>query len=116
MAVIGVVPDFWPRHRFLCVVEQQTINAARKEAKAVEPCGGFCFAKIWKGFILIIAKKKREKGVPEMSMAEVIALLQQENERLRRENEILLLTVKQIRETVNRLLERYVLNEGAEQI
>ncbi|HIX52309.1 MAG TPA: hypothetical protein IAA28_05850 [Candidatus Lachnoclostridium stercoripullorum] len=49
-------------------------------------------------------------------MAEVIALLQQENERLRRENEILLLTVKQIRETVNRLLERYVLNEGAEQI
>ena len=51
-----------------------------------------------------------------MSMAEVIALLQQENERLRRENEILLLTVKQIRETVNRLLERYVLNEGAEQI
>ena len=51
-----------------------------------------------------------------MSMAEVIALLQQDNERLRRENEILLLTVKQIRETVNRLLERYVLNEGAEQI
>ena len=51
-----------------------------------------------------------------MSMAEVIALLEQENERLRRENEILLLTVKQIRETVNRLLERYVLNEGAEQI
>ena len=51
-----------------------------------------------------------------MSMAGVIALLQQENERLRRENEILLLTVKQIRETVNRLLERYVLNEGAEQI
>ena len=51
-----------------------------------------------------------------MTMAEVIALLQQENERLRRENEILLLTVKQIRETVNRLLERYVLNEGAEQI
>ena len=51
-----------------------------------------------------------------MSMAEVIALLQQENERLRRENEILLLTVKQIRETVNRLLERYVLNEGAEQL
>lgn len=51
-----------------------------------------------------------------MSMAEVVALLQQENERLRRENEILLLTVKQIRETVNRLLERYVLNEGAEQI
>ena len=51
-----------------------------------------------------------------MSMAEVIALLQQENERLRRENEILLLTVKQIRETVNRLLERYVLNEGAGQI
>ena len=51
-----------------------------------------------------------------MSMAEVIALLQQENERLRRQNEILLLTVKQIRETVNRLLERYVLNEGAEQI
>ena len=51
-----------------------------------------------------------------MSMAEVIALLQQENERLRRENEILLLTVKQISETVNRLLERYVLNEGAEQI
>ena len=51
-----------------------------------------------------------------MSMAEVIALLQQENERLRRENEILLLTVKQIRETVNRLLERYVLYEGAEQI
>ena len=51
-----------------------------------------------------------------MSMAEVIALLQQENERLRRENEILLLTVKQIRETVNRLLGRYVLNEGAEQI
>ena len=51
-----------------------------------------------------------------MSMAEVIALLQQENERMRRENEILLLTVKQIRETVNRLLERYVLNEGAEQI
>ncbi len=51
-----------------------------------------------------------------MSMAEVIALLQQENERLRRENEILLLTVKQIRETVNRLIERYVLNEGAEQI
>ena len=51
-----------------------------------------------------------------MSMAEVIALLQQENERLRRENEILLLTVKQIRGTVNRLLERYVLNEGAEQI
>ena len=51
-----------------------------------------------------------------MGMAEVIALLQQENERLRRENEILLLTVKQIRETVNRLLERYVLNEGAEQI
>lgn len=51
-----------------------------------------------------------------MSMAEVIALLQQENERLRRENEILLLTVKQIRETVNRLLERYVLNEGAEQV
>ena len=51
-----------------------------------------------------------------MSMAEVIALLQQENERLRRENEILLLTVKQIRETVNRLLECYVLNEGAEQI
>ena len=51
-----------------------------------------------------------------MSMAEVIAMLQQENERLRRENEILLLTVKQIRETVNRLLERYVLNEGAEQI
>ena len=51
-----------------------------------------------------------------MSMAEVIALLQQENERLRRENDILLLTVKQIRETVNRLLERYVLNEGAEQI
>ena len=51
-----------------------------------------------------------------MSMAEVIALLQQENERLRRENEILHLTVKQIRETVNRLLERYVLNEGAEQI
>ena len=51
-----------------------------------------------------------------MSMAEVIALLQQENERLRRENEILLLTVKQIRETVNRLLDRYVLNEGAEQI
>ena len=62
MAVIGVVPDFWPWHRFLCVVEQQTINVAQKEAKAVEPCGGFCFAKIWKGFILIIAKKKREKG------------------------------------------------------
>ncbi len=46
-----------------------------------------------------------------MDKADVIGLLQQENERLKRENERLMAVVRQIMHTVNRLLECYVVQE-----
>lgn len=49
-----------------------------------------------------------------MSETDTIVLLKQENERLKRENEILMETVCQIRTTVNRLIDRYVIRGGAE--
>ncbi|WP_204248580.1 hypothetical protein [Lachnoclostridium sp. An14] len=48
-----------------------------------------------------------------MSEADHIVSIKLENERLKRENEILLMTVAQIRKTVDRLIERYVLEERA---
>lgn len=49
-----------------------------------------------------------------MSETDIIVLLKQENERLKRENEILMETVCQIRTTVNRLIDRYVIRGGVE--
>ena len=43
-----------------------------------------------------------------MSETDTIVLLMQENERLKRENEMLMETVRQIRKTANRLIDRYV--------
>ena len=43
-----------------------------------------------------------------MSETDAVVLLRQENERLKRENEMLMETVRQIRKTINRLIDRYV--------
>ncbi len=43
-----------------------------------------------------------------MSETDRIAWLKQENEKLKRENELLMKTVIQISRTVNRLIDRYV--------
>ncbi|HIX25339.1 MAG TPA: hypothetical protein IAA09_10420 [Candidatus Lachnoclostridium avicola] len=51
-----------------------------------------------------------------MSETDAVVLLRQENERLKRENEMLMETVRQIRKTINRLIDRYVVNQDGEKI
>ena len=51
-----------------------------------------------------------------MSETDAVVLLRQENERLKRENEMLMETVRQIRKTIKRLSAREVVEQDGEEI
>ena len=51
-----------------------------------------------------------------MSETDAVVLLRQENERVKRAKVMLMETVRQIRKTINRLIDRYVVNQDGEKI
>jgi len=74
-------------------------------------CGLFCFSKKWKGFILVISYEKHKEEGHMNTTNEIVKQLEEENRKLKEDNEMLLNIVVQMKVTLNRLVSRYVLEE-----